>query len=58
MGLIDGLGSAPMVAREIFKAPHLVDFTEKEDPFDRMMKGLGAGVVTGVRAAFPEVEWR
>lgn len=58
LGLIDGLGSAPAVARELFQAPVLVDFTEKEDPLTKMMKGLGMGVVSGVRAAFPEIEWK
>lgn len=58
IGLIDGLGSTATIAREKFSAPYLVDFTKKEDPFAKMMKELGMGVVSGVRAAFPEVEWR
>lgn len=58
MGLIDGLGSTATIARDKFSAPFLVDFTDKEDPFAKMMKELGMGVVSGVRAAFPEVEWR
>ncbi len=57
IGLIDGLGSPAEVAREAFNAPFIVDFTEKEDPFARMMKGLGMGVVSGIRSAFPQVEW-
>ncbi|MHC5226561.1 S49 family peptidase [Ignatzschineria sp. LJL83] len=58
IGLIDGLGSAQTVAREELSAAYLVDFTEKEDPFAKMMKELGMGVVSGVKAAFPEIEWR
>lgn len=58
IGLIDGLGSTATIAREKFLAPYLVDFSEKEDPFAKMMKELGMGVVSGVKAAFPEVEWR
>lgn len=58
IGLIDGLGSTATIAREQFAAPFLVDFTEKEDPLTKMMKELGLGVMSGVRAAFPEVEWR
>lgn len=58
IGLIDGLGSTATIAREQFKAPFMVDFTEKEDPFAKMMKELGMGVVSGVKAAFPEVQWR
>lgn len=58
IGLIDGLGSTATIAREEFQAPFLVNFTVKDDPFEKMMKELGMGVVSGVKAAFPEVEWR
>ena len=58
LGLIDGLGSTATIAREKLRAPYLADFTQKEDPFAKMMRELGMGVVSGVRAAFPEVEWR
>lgn len=41
MGLIDGLGSAGFVAREIVGAEEIVDFTPKPDPFEAFTKNLG-----------------
>lgn len=48
LGLIDGLGSAGYVAREVVGEKNLVDFTEKESPIDRFAKKLGAGVAEQV----------
>ncbi|WP_455230703.1 S49 family peptidase [Geopseudomonas aromaticivorans] len=44
LGLIDGLGSASYVAREVVGEKNLVDFTQKESPIDRFAKKLGVGV--------------
>ncbi|MFJ4110434.1 S49 family peptidase [Pseudomonas sp. NPDC089758] len=44
LGLVDGLGSASYVAREIVGEKELVDFTVEESPFDRFSKRLGASV--------------
>ena len=44
LGLIDGLGSASYVAREVIGEKSLVDFTAKESAVDRFAKKLGAGV--------------
>ena len=44
LGLIDGLGSAGSVARDVIGAKELVDFTVQESPFDRFSKKLGASV--------------
>lgn len=41
MGLVDGLGSAGYVAREVVKAEDIVDFTPQPDPFERFTKTLG-----------------
>ena len=41
MGLIDGLGSAGFVAREVVGAEEIVDFTPRPDPFERLTKTLG-----------------
>lgn len=41
MGLIDGLGSAGFVARDIVGAEEIVDFTPQPDPFERLTKTLG-----------------
>ncbi|MDD2051135.1 S49 family peptidase [Pseudomonas putida] len=44
LGLIDGLGSASSVARDVVGEKDLVDFTVQESPFDRFSKRLGASV--------------
>ncbi|MGH8246304.1 MAG: S49 family peptidase, partial [Gammaproteobacteria bacterium] len=41
LGLVDGLGSAGYVAREIIGAEDIVDFTRRESYLDRFAKGLG-----------------
>lgn len=44
LGLVDGLGSASYVAREVIGEKNLVDFTVEESTIDRFAKKLGAGV--------------
>ncbi|MFC6337459.1 S49 family peptidase [Pseudomonas sp. CCM 7891] len=44
LGLVDGLGSASSVARDVIGEKELVDFTVEESPFDRFSKKLGASV--------------
>ena len=44
LGLVDGLGSASYVAREVVGEKDLVDFTVQESPFDRFSKRIGASV--------------
>lgn len=44
LGLVDGLGGAGYVAREVVGEKELVDFTVEESPFDRFSKRLGASV--------------
>ncbi len=41
LGLVDGLGSAGYVARELVGAEEIVDFTPQPDPFERLTKSLG-----------------
>ncbi len=41
IGLIDGLGSAGFVARDVVGAEEIVDFTPQPDPFERFTKSLG-----------------
>ncbi len=41
LGLIDGLGSASSVARDVIGQKDLVDFTIEESPFDRFSKSWG-----------------
>ncbi|TNC82107.1 MAG: S49 family peptidase [Oleiphilus sp.] len=51
IGLIDGLGSAGYVAREIVGAEEIVDFTPQPDPFEQFTKSLGVSVGQAITAA-------
>lgn len=51
LGLADALGSAEYVAREVFKAEKLVDFTVEENPFEAFSKRFGVAFGTGVARA-------
>lgn len=42
LGLIDGLGSASYVAREVIGEKKIVDYTAEESPIERFSKKLGA----------------
>lgn len=42
LGLIDGLGNASSVARDVIAEKELLDFTVQESPLDRFWKKLGA----------------
>lgn len=44
LGLVDEIGSAGYVAREVIKAEELVDFTVRESIFDRFTRRLGASI--------------
>ncbi|SOY46599.1 S49 family peptidase [Cupriavidus taiwanensis] len=44
LGLADGLGSAEYVARDLFKAEDIVDYTVKENIAERVAKRFGAAV--------------
>jgi protease-4 len=43
MGLVDEFGSSSYVAREIVGAEEIVDFTPKEDVWERLARNVGAG---------------
>jgi protease-4 len=43
LGLADALGSTDYVAREVLKAPDLVDYNTKENIAERLAKKIGAG---------------
>jgi protease-4 len=47
LGLADGFGDADYVARELFKAPDIVDYTVKESITDRVARKFGAAVGNG-----------
>ncbi|MDE3735877.1 signal peptide peptidase SppA [Metapseudomonas resinovorans] len=44
LGLVDKLGNASFVAREVVGAKEIVDYTVQESPFDRFSKKFGASV--------------
>lgn len=51
MGLADSLGSLEGVAREVVKAPDVIDYTQRENVAERLVKRFGAAVGEGaVRA--------
>ncbi|WP_265921532.1 S49 family peptidase [Cupriavidus nantongensis] len=54
LGLADGLGSAEYVARDLFKAEDIVDYTVKENIAERVAKRFGAAVGT---AAMKTMLW-
>ena len=44
LGLADGFGDTDYVAREVIKAPDIVDYTVKESITDRVARKFGAAV--------------
>lgn len=51
MGLADSLGSLDGVARDVVKAPDVIDYTQRENVAERLVKRFGAAVGEGtVRA--------
>ena len=45
LGLVDALGNSSQVARDVFKAENIVDYTVHEDYFDRFAKRLGTAMM-------------
>jgi len=52
LGLIDGLGSAGYVAREIIGVEDIIDFTHRDNYLDRFAKQLGATIVRTLSSQF------
>lgn len=46
LGLIDGFGSPAYVAREIFKAETMVNFSPEKDLLERLSKRIGASITS------------
>lgn len=44
LGLVDELGSSSMVAREVFGAENIVNFTVQPDFFERFSRGIGTQI--------------
>ena len=51
MGLADSLGSLDGVAREVVKAPDVVDYTQRENVAERLVKRFGAAMGEGTLRA-------
>lgn len=52
LGLVDALGSAGYVAREVIGAENIVDFTRRENYLDRFAKMLGAAITGTITRKF------
>jgi protease-4 len=48
LGLVDGLGSASYVAREVVKVEDIVDFTIKPNPIEKLINQLGLSIGEGL----------
>ncbi len=44
MGLIDGFASSGQLAREVVKVPEVIDYTHKQNLFDRVTKNIGTAL--------------
>jgi len=49
LGLVDEFGSAGFVARSVFEAEKIVDYTYQESLLDRLAKQIGVGAVQALR---------
>jgi protease-4 len=61
MGLVDEFGSSSFVAREVIGAEEIVDFTPKEDVWERLARNMGAGaaqVLAAITGLGPAPELR
>lgn len=58
LGLADGFGDTGYVAREVIKAPDIVDYTEKEGISDRIARKFGAAVGAGAVHALVMGGWK
>jgi protease-4 len=50
-GLVDHFGNLDYVAREVIKAPEVIDYTPKENVAEKLVKRLGASIGAGAMKA-------
>ncbi|MFT7388344.1 MAG: protease-4 [Candidatus Endobugula sp.] len=55
LGLIDGLGSAGYVAREVINVEQVIDYTLRPTPFEKFSRNFGISVGEGVGAVINAV---
>ena len=58
LGLADGFGSLDSVARDVFKAENVVDFTPEDNYLEQLSKRLGAGAAESVAPALADIAAR
>ena len=51
LGLVDGLGNSSFVAREVVGVEKIVDFTRRQDFFDRFAGQIGASMANVIVTA-------
>ncbi|AUH73523.1 signal peptide peptidase [Legionella sainthelensi] len=52
MGLIDGYASSGQLAREIINVPEVIDYTHKQNLFDRVTKNIGTAMADELPLSF------
>ena len=55
LGLADGFGSLDSVARDVFKAENVVDYTPEDNYFEQLSKRLGTGAAQSLLRALSEL---
>lgn len=51
LGLIDGFASAGQLAREVINVKHIVDYTEKDNVWERFAKNMGSAMIDQIPQA-------
>lgn len=57
-GLVDDLGSASFVAREVIGAENIVDFTPRKRLIERLSQRVGSALANGLRNSLEVPSWR
>lgn len=52
LGLIDGYASSGQLARDVIKVPDVIDYTHKQNIFDRVTKNLGTAMADELPLSF------
>ncbi|KTD41511.1 S49 family peptidase [Legionella parisiensis] len=52
IGLIDGFASSGQLSREVIKVPDVIDYTHKQNLFDRVSKNLGTALADELPLSF------
>ena len=52
MGLIDGFGSSGQVARDVIKVEDVIDYTHKQNLFDRVARNIGTAMADELPLSF------